>query len=152
MVIYVDMDGVIADFNAWAAQYIDTTDQGAYMRLFINNYKSCFRDLAPIVSGLKLLATLKDACILTAMPNHSEFIATGKELGFSEEELERRYNVMRRNKMDWLSKYVGDIPVIIVPTRKDKAKFAAGNILIDDYYANVDDWRRNGGCGVVFTA
>ena len=79
--IYVDLDGVLANFDAWARKHIDTSDQSKYMQLFIKQYKSCFRDLEPIDSGLELLRGLDEPCILTAMPNHQDFICNGLEIG-----------------------------------------------------------------------
>ena len=148
--IYVDLDGVLADFNAWAGDNLTSNDQDAYMRMFITHYDECFKTLKPIELGLDIIKTLDKYCILTAMPNHAEFISTGQELGYSVQELERRYDVMRNNKLHWVSKYIGEVPVIIVPSRKVKVNFAKGNVLIDDYYKNIDDWNASGGIGVLF--
>lgn len=149
---YIDLDGVMADFDSWAKTRLKSHDQDAYMEMFVEHYMDCFKDLEPIQEGLDLIQWMRrDACILTAMPNHSEFLDTGHMMGYTTSELERRYEVMRRNKLNWVMKYVGDVPVIIVPSRKDKLNFAKGNVLVDDYLKNVQDWEAHGGKGVLFT-
>lgn len=151
--VYIDLDGVMADFDSWAREHLAGDDQQAYMEMFVEHYKDCFKSLEPIQEGLALLSSMdrKEACILTAMPNHTEFLETGTMLGYSISELERRYDVMRNNKLSWVMKYIGDIPVLIVPSRKDKVRYARGNILVDDYIKNIDDWNSNGGRGILFT-
>lgn len=148
--IYVDLDGVLANFDAWAQQFNPKTDT-EYMQLFIARYNDCFKDLEPIDAGLKMLERIEAPVILTAMPNHDEFLETGLEMGLPVHEIKRRYEVLRNNKLNWVARYVGEVPVIIVPSRKCKVNYAKGNTLIDDYYKNVDDWVSAGGNGILFS-
>ena len=41
--------------------------------------------------------------------------------------------------------------VVIVNRKQDKIKYVGkGNILVDDYYVNVDQWKAAGGIGILF--
>lgn len=147
--VYVDLDGVLADFQGWASQFLHEAD---YMDIFLHRYDQCFRFLDPIERGIILLRQVKDPVILTAMPNHDDFLEYALNEGFSSGEALRRYNVMVSNKLTWVNSHIGDVPVIITPTRKAKAQFAKGNVLVDDYEPNIKDWEAAGGVGLLFRA
>lgn len=147
--VYIDLDGVLADFQGWAKQFVPGVD---YMDVFLYRYEDCFRDLEPIKRGITLLRAIKDPIILTAMPNYADFLDYAAMKGVAAPEATHRYNVMMSNKLTWVNSHIGAVPVIIVPTRKAKAQFAKGNILIDDYKPNIKDWREAGGIGLLFKA
>lgn len=147
--VYIDLDGVLADFQGWAGQFVPGVD---YMDVFLYQYEDCFRDLEPIKRGITLLRAIKDPVILTAMPNYADFLDYAAKKGIAAPEATRRYNVMMSNKLTWVNSHIGTVPVIIVPTRKAKTQFAKGNILVDDYDPNIKDWRAAGGIGLLFKA
>ena len=150
--VYVDLDGVLANFQAWADNRLYRTADDPYMELFLRQYDQCFKQLDVIERGRSLLTSLKDPVILTAMPNMDDFIEYALGEGFTSVEAMRRYQIMMANKLTWVASHLGELPVIIVPSRKVKAQFARGNILIDDYEPNIRDWEAAGGTGVLFTA
>lgn len=150
--VYVDLDGVLANFQAWANQNLDPNADDPYMDLFLRQYDQCFKELEVIERGRILLRSIKDPAILTAMPNVGDFLEYALGEGFTSTEAMRRYQVMMANKLTWVASHLGEIPVIIVPSRTIKAQFARGNVLVDDFEPNIEDWEKAGGVGVLFKA
>lgn len=146
--IFVDLDGVLGDFDGWAKSVMAPGQ--TYLSLFMTEYERCFANLRVIPRGANLLRALDNPVILTALPNHDEFVWWCRSNGLPASEAERRYGVLSGNKVEWVHRNLGDYPVITVPQRKDKVKFAKGNILIDDYELNVRDWQQAGGIGILF--
>ena len=115
-VIYCDMDGVLADFNA---------EPNGVERF--RTEKGFFYKLKPIeenVRGLQELARSNEVYILTASPNARA----------------------DKDKIKWLKKYVKFIDiknVIICRNGQKKVDFMANScagILLDDYGKNISEW------------
>jgi 5'(3')-deoxyribonucleotidase len=131
--VFVDMDGVLADFDG----QVDALGR------FIKE-PNFFLHLAPLPFARilnKQLAEDEEAReithILSASPNHMGDQA----------------------KRDWLKIYIPNLKeenIIIVrggignKAAVEKAKYAKGNILIDDYTANLIHWESKGGIGIKF--
>jgi 5'(3')-deoxyribonucleotidase len=156
--IFIDMDGVLADF-----------DQGLYDKYGIKNCKvnygtdwkdktkeqtlltnqviwamkqpGFFAEL-PLMPGAKELweAAGPDCIVLTALPEFSHDCQV---------EVEKRM---------WLRNVFGPVSDdrVIVCLRKDKAKYARdsntreSNILIDDLERNVQEWEKAFGIGILY--
>lgn len=122
MKTYFDMDGVLADFNS---------EPNAIERF--SKEAGFFQKLAPtkLVAAIntQLAYNNSDVYILTASPNVRADI----------------------DKTLWLYEHMPNLNpehIIIVRNGKDKAKYAKGNILIDDYSDNLLYWEAQGGVGV----
>ena len=121
MKTYFDMDGVLADFNS---------EPNAIKRF--SKEVGFFQKLKPtkLVSILnKQVAYDSNIYILSASPNVRADI----------------------DKMLWLYEHMPNLNpnnVIFVRNGNDKAKYAKGNILIDDYSNNLMEWEAKGGVGV----
>lgn len=143
--IYVDMDGVVADFDAavhaeFGQPYVSggPVDE-AFWREECVLGKEIFRKMPPIREGLEMVGALRAAgatvCFMTStggMPHHID---------------------VAKQKLDWLrANGVGDCPVAFCMGTQEKGLFArAGHILIDDRPKVCMAWTDNGGVALQFS-
>jgi len=146
--IFVDMDGVLADFlrGVERPEYIGhplTSDAKGHTeydeRKEELTNKRLFRKLPPMVDMYDLVAYIKHTGlpweILTAAG------AVNREL-------------VVYDKNEWIKEYV-DPHIVVTCTfnGRQKAVFAkAGNVLIDDRADNIEAWEAAGGIGIVHTS
>ena len=140
--IYLDMDGVIADFDK------------RYQELFKITTKEAERDKKWIQFFDKFIQD-RHFATLDLMPEAIELMDYLKGTGIpitilSSTSSDKRDVAIRPQKMEWLSKHKIDFPVILVPGAHLKKDYATPNcILIDDTAKNIDGWRREGGIGIL---
>lgn len=141
--IYLDMDGVLADFDAAACKALGTDNsykwewihgtKAFWDTLFAND--NFFFDLPPMPDAMVLfdaVAHLKPI-VLTALPK------TGAaEVG--------------RQKRDWIAKHLGDVPVITCQTSEKPDFCLRGDVLVDDRSVNRTKWIGRGGHYVLHTS
>lgn len=138
------MDGVIADFDK------------RYIELFNITTKQSERDKKWVQFFDKFIEE-RHFATLDLMPEAIELMDYLKSTGIpiiilSSTSSENRDGKIRPQKMEWLNKHKIDFPVILVPgahLKKDYAK--PDSILIDDTNKNIDEWRRAGGIGILYT-
>jgi len=142
--IYLDMDGVIADFDK------------RYQELFKISTKEAERD-KKWVQFFNQFIQDRHFATLDLMPEAIELMDYLKGTGIpitilSSTSSEKRDGEIRPQKMEWLKKHKIDFPVILVPGAHLKKDYATpDSILIDDTSKNIDDWRREGGVGILYT-
>ena len=141
-VIYLDMDGVIADF--------------------VKRYKELYNMLPKEAEKSKKFDHFFDEFIasnqfatLDLMPGALDAITYLRKLNVPTQILsstanEKRYDDISKQKMIWLQTHGITFTPNFVPGKKHKYKFAADDkIIIDDTESVIDDWRKAGGIGIL---
>ena len=142
--IYLDMDGVVADFDEYAARTLGIPpSQGIYpnevwyklatnSRLYRDLVKTPYAD--KLVFQCSVIAKQQGYKLkfLTAVPK-------GNDVPWA-----------FYDKVIWAQKYFPGIPVMFGPFSKDKyIHCQPGDILIDDRTSNIEEWRVAGGLGIL---
>lgn len=140
--VYVDLDGVLADFDAGIfriyGMYSDDLRTHPFVHLkYDKEDVGFFRNLPKMPDADILWDHIKkyDPTILTAH---------GGQIDSAEDE-----------KREWVKEHYGDVEVITVEKGRDK--FGAvpdleNSILIDDRSKAIDPWVENGGIGILHTS
>lgn len=150
--VYLDMDDTLVDFRGGLAKFNITHERYFHMtprsqwtplqkkldKVTVDcmNTPNFFRNLPLIDGAIDLWKTAKHPYILTAWPKTC---------------LDRER--VKREKREWLYDNFGEVSDdrFIYCAREDKAKYAPGNILVDDMVANIEAWEKAGGIGILFT-
>ena len=140
--IYLDMDGVVADF--------------------VKRYKELYRMEPKEAEKSKKFDSFFDEFIATnqfatldLMPGALDAIAYLRKLNVPTQILsstanEKRYDDISKQKMIWLQTHGITFTPNFVPGKKYKYKYAAPDkIIIDDTESVIEDWRKAGGIGIL---
>jgi 5'(3')-deoxyribonucleotidase len=141
--VFVDMDGVLADFF------------GEWAKL---DGKKHWKDFAHIEDALDLIR--KHPTFWTSLP----LLPHAKELIKFVNDTFGEYRILSKplekdplsspGKRAWIQEHFQDLPPRDVILTADKAAHAmsgdVANILIDDYPTNIDSWREAGGIGILY--
>lgn len=147
--IFFDMDGVLANFDLGLVELCElhVPDQGFLSKeendilwKKIREVGHYYLKLEPIEGSIKMIEDTFDLLngnveILTGVPNPRNGILEASQ-----------------DKIEWAKKYISkDIKVNTV-LRKDKINFCKSkyDILVDDFYDNIKEWKNAGGTGIVF--
>ena len=142
-IIYLDMDGVLADFEKKAhelfgeqwKQEVESAGWGKF-----SQHPDIYETLEPMPDAIELYegcCELMDdrnhVQILTAIPKRAEFVNAA------------------RHKIEWARKHIDpNIRVVLGPHAQDKQYHARDrDVLIDDMERNIIQWREKGGVGVI---
>jgi 5'(3')-deoxyribonucleotidase len=144
--LYLDMDGVVADFDEYAARTLGVPPSaGIYpdevwyklasnARLYRDLVKTSYAD--ELVFQCSRLAKLHnyELKFLTAVPK-------GNDVPWA-----------FYDKVVWCQTYFPGIPVMFGPFSRDKhVHCQAGDILIDDRKSNIEEWQAAGGKAILHT-
>lgn len=142
--IYVDMDGVIADFekrykekfNVSPEQTRDNKSFGGFFDKFIADKEFATLDMMPdahpLLQFLDTLSIPKEILSSTAS--------------------EKWHDKIEPQKHEWLKKHDIQYKANFVPGARHKYKFATpDSIIIDDTKSVIDDWTKAGGIGIWHT-
>lgn len=151
--VYVDSDGVMANFKEWVNEYSNGNYKNLSVKevdlIMIDNYKTVFLTSKECNNASKYLDMIREneCCrVLTALPSvnrlRSEFPLVS--------DIEYRVSVMKENKYKWFEER--GIPrekVIITNRSSDKSKYckSPADVLFDDWGTNIENWREAGGVG-----
>lgn len=145
--INCDMDGVVADFDAFVFINMGRTfshqagpGADAEMWNFLSKYERLYYVLPSMPYAEELLQTIM------AIPAAAKRMLTA---------IPRRASVptAEKDKIDWMAERFPHIPlpVVIGPFSRDKWKHVKnpGDILIDDRHDNIQEWIAAGGIGIL---
>jgi 5'(3')-deoxyribonucleotidase len=151
MKIFLDMDGVVADFNLYARSKIQPLQSPKIMEdvwepvewkkiktiphLYRNLPKTAFADTI-----VNIARNFRDELnwglyMLTAIPKNNDVPDVFQD------------------KIEWMQEYYPDIPVRFGPYSYDKKYHAQpGYILVDDRTSNCQEWQQYGGTSIQVTS
>jgi len=134
--LYLDLDGVMVDFDKHKYRIKNHFDSDAEMWAEINKVPHWFLNLDPMPDAFVLWNFLKQykVTILTAIPRTAQ-----KEHAADD-------------KREWVHRYLGeDVPVITCYgiEKQEYAVRGYRSVLIDDTGRNVGQWVRRGGTGIL---
>jgi hypothetical protein len=140
--IYVDMDGVIADFNkAYKARFKLYPEETRNRKEFYGLFESfigedCFAKL-DLMDDARVLIDFLDT------------LSTPKEI-LSSTAREEFHAMIAPQKARWLNTHNIHYKANFVPGKSLKYKYATPNsIIIDDTKSVIDDWNKAGGIGIL---
>ena len=134
--IYIDMDGVLADFDLWKDAHPEITDDPSLWKA-VSQISHFYGTLKPMPEAHRLMDYLQSLHIPLA-------ILTG---------IPRRATVpdAEQDKAEWVLKNFGHIEFHIGPFSQDKQNWSVpGLILIDDKPINIQQWEAKGGKGFLY--
>ena len=141
-IIYVDMDGVLANFRA---KYIEEFNEDPDMVKNVRHWKEfvkrhCFVKLDMMKGAKGGVKFLKKSNVHVKILSSSG----GRDKPLDEE--------VQKQKAEWLELHGIEWPAIFVPGKKHKIEYAEkGAILIDDDEETIDRWNEAGGIGLYHT-
>jgi 5'(3')-deoxyribonucleotidase len=142
--IYIDMDGVVADFDKFVSNLLGrkigwgvsdlTSAEWSKVAAVPNFYNQLdlIEDSEVMVAAALSFSTRFDVEFLTALPRESTMPTA------------------RADKTDWLAEHFPGVPINFGPFSRDKQKWfkTPGDILIDDKPSNVAEWVTAGGIAI----
>lgn len=140
--LWLDMDGVLADFDAAACAALQTDNTYKWewvhgTKAFwagLNASPTFFLDLPPMRDAWFLLESVRHLKpkVLTALPK------TGAD-------------AVAVQKREWIARHVGDLEVVTCLTHEKPDYCQPGDVLVDDRAVNRDKWEKRGGRYVLHT-
>ena len=139
--IYLDMDGVIADFetrykelfNILPSQARNNKEFDTYFDKFIADGNFATLDMMP--DAMELITVLRNAAPPTQI--------------LSSTASQKRYDAISKQKKEWLAKHDIDFQANFVPGKQHKKKYARKDtLIIDDTESIITDWRSAGGVAI----
>ena len=138
--IYIDMDGVVADFNSYVSNLLgrqigwDQDDLISQEWDVLAKTPNLYRHLPLIEDSVRMVELCKSFSsrvnveFLTAIPRQTTMPSA------------------KQDKIEWITDFFPGIPVNFGPFSKDKKNWARpGDILIDDKLSNIEEWEAAGG-------
>ena len=145
MKIFVDQDGVLADFKRRFVELYHKEPEQDYKKkesLYYNNFKEIidnghFASLDPMPDLQEGLSWLK-----SISNNNQIYILTSTAR-------EEYFQTLAEQKYKWLIEHnIPYMPIFVPGKRFKKIYSSPGAILIDDTNKNIEDWNSNQGIGI----
>ena len=142
--IYIDIDGVLADTDAFIFSKDIRAEHDTHLlfKTIYRHYEEMFVSSKPLID-LSVLKNLDGFTLLTALPLRQKI----DSFCSSEEELNTVMNTLAENKKIWIKNNIGECKYIIVNKRSEKIDMcnSPNDILIDDSKATCTSWKKKGG-------
>lgn len=142
--IYLDMDGVIADFDRQYKELYKISPREAdqkkeFYKLFDHFIETQQFAKLPLMQDAQMLLQYLDS---TGIP--VEILSSTSS--------EKRHDAIAPQKSSWLREHGIVYPINLVPGKRLKRTYARpDHLLIDDTSQNIDQWRQDGGVGILHT-
>jgi FMN phosphatase YigB (HAD superfamily) len=148
MIIFVDMDGVLSDFDKYIIETHDFGDKKTWNDQWSKLPDRMFFELDKMPDADQLMEYVSsyDPQFLTAIPKHKD----------KQKSTQAKFS--RIDKYRWMKKHWNVKPWYInCVYREEKQMFAVDdnlspNILIDDSKDNIAEWKKAGGAGIFHTS
>lgn len=139
--IYVDMDGVLCDFEKRYVELYGEVPEQVRRSVFRTNFSDFI-----LTKQFATLEPMKDFFILRA---YLTILDEPKQI-LSSTAYEEVYDTISQQKKEWLSNHDIYWPdPIFVPGKRHKYKYAQPDaVIIDDTYSVIEDWRNAGGIAI----
>jgi hypothetical protein len=142
--IYLDMDGVIADFYKRYFERYKLAPRDAEKKKEFNKYFDEFIETEQFATLDLMPGAMEGIEFLRKAPVLTEILSSTAN--------EARYDAISKQKLLWLEKHGIVFKPNFVPGKRHKYKFAAPDkIIIDDTKSVIDDWNNAGGIGILHT-
>lgn len=147
--LYLDMDGVVADFDEFARRILELPDSEAAAGIYPDDkwqklavHQRMYRDLKKTPYADELVQQCVRFCLVKNY-NYAFLSAVPKANDVKWSFLD---------KVEWVQRYYPGIPVFFGPYSKDKHQHCQpGDILIDDRRSNIEEWTAAGGIAIHHT-
>lgn len=156
--IYIDSDGVLADFDRWVIEkdpyILNSYRSGKFdMKIYeilvkhVGEAYLSFKEIEENRYLLDMVRSREDVKVLTALPSPRHIAA----LGYSQEECDRFASIWTRNKLEWFERRgILEDKIVVSANSSEKCFFCKGpqDILLDDFDRNCKEWREAGGTAI----
>ncbi len=144
--IYVDLDGVLVDFDKKVYSMTGGINKDRYVKL--HGIDSLWREINRF--GSEWWSTLEwkpDGKILW------EYLKKYNPIILTSGSVRNTGDIAKKGKEEWCRINLGEtVPVIVVNSSSDKQKYATpSSILVDDLNDNIIEWRKKFGIGILHT-
>lgn len=139
--IYLDMDGVIADFEKRYKELYHMEPREAEKKTQFNGFFDSFIESGQFATLDKMPGTDKGLEFLRKCSAPTQILSSTAN--------EDRYDAISKQKMIWLQTHGITFNPLFVPGKRFKYKYATPNsIIIDDTLSVITDWKKAGGIAI----